>query len=222
MMAGRDEHGALHLVLNHIPRSRPRAVGLLLAARARKSDELTLAGFTTCFIVGLLTIPAYLSGNVANDALSGADLAAVVVTRHQEGALLAFGAMMVTSAVAWVGLWLGRRDERGGTAVASAVLVLAVGSAGLMANAATMGGAIRHRNSVRCLGCPELCAGAGWVWPPPSWEQLGWPALRRCIRRAGAARGVLLPCNLRMLGVMRNVPFRRCTPCCRGQLAASR
>ncbi len=101
----------LHLLLNHVP-TVGFGVGcaLFVASLLGKSEDLKRASLVVFFIIALLAIPAYLTGNSASFALR--DDPAVsqdLVAAHQNAAMLALVAMEVTGLVAWAALWRCRR-----------------------------------------------------------------------------------------------------------------
>jgi hypothetical protein len=197
----------LHLLLNHFPTvGLGIALGLLLAALLKKSEDLKHASFVAFFLLGLVAIPAYLTGSAAQIVLEDQpDVSQQVVTAHQDAALLALILMEITGLVAWIALWRFRRWHQ------TAVLVLAIVTFGLMARAANIGGHIRHpeiRAAATAEPAPEwprtAAAGAAlvldnpWVWP--ICEVFHFVGL--CL-----LFGVVLLVNLRLLGFVKGVAF---------------
>src|ERR1700678_852223 len=109
-----------HLLLNHVP-TVGFVIGLILylTALVAKSDELKRASLVIFAGIALLTIPTYVSGNAAEEALcAGGTKAAAcadptvsktLIETHEGAALLAFAAIILTGAFAWLGLWQMRR-----------------------------------------------------------------------------------------------------------------
>jgi uncharacterized membrane protein len=197
----------LHLLLNHFPTvGLGIALGLLLAALLKKSEDLKHASFVAFFLLGLVAIPAYLTGSAAQIVLEDQpDVSQQVVAAHQDAALLALILMEITGLVAWIALWRFRRWHQ------TAVLVLAIVTFGLMARAANIGGHIRHpeiRAAATAEPAPEwprtAAAGAAlvldnpWVWP--ICEVFHFVGL--CL-----LFGVVLLVNLRLLGFVKGVAF---------------
>ena len=195
----------LHLLLNHVPTvGLGIALGLLLAALLKKSEDLQQASFVGFFLLGMLAIPAFLTGSAAHFALQ--DQPAVsqqVIAAHRDAALLALIVMEITGFVAWIALWRFRRWHR------TVILVLAVVTFGLMASAANIGGHIRH---------PEILV-EGAVAPVQQWPRAAeagaalvldnpwvWP-ICEVFHFVGLCLlfGVVLLVNLRLLGVVRGV-----------------
>jgi hypothetical protein len=206
----------LHLLLNHFPTiGLGIALGLLVASLLKKSEDLKQASFVAFFVLGLLAIPAYLTGSAAQVVLQDrSDVSQEVIAAHQDAALLALILMEITGLVAWTALWRFRTWHQTG------ILVLAIVTFGLMASAANIGGHIRH---------PEILA-EGMAAPVPAWPRTAaagaafvldnpwvWP-ICEVFHFVGLCLllGVVLLVNLRLLGFVRGVAFtdvNRLLPC---------
>ena len=195
----------LHLLLNHVPTiGFGLGLGLFVASLLAKSEDLKQASLVVFFIIALVAIPAYLTGNAANFVLQ--DEPAVsqdVVAAHQDAAMLALVPMEVTGLLAWFALWRFRRWH------VVALLVLSVLTIGLMARAATLGGEVRHPEiladgtAASAPGWPRAAAaGAAFVLDNP-WV---WP-ISEIFHFVGLCLlfGIVLLINLRMLGVVTGV-----------------
>jgi uncharacterized membrane protein len=204
----------LHLLLNHVPTvGTVVAIGLLLLALVRRNDHLKHASLETFFIVALLTLPAYLTGVAAQTAIEGRDgVEQAIVDLHHDAAIFAFILMQITGAVAWVALWQFRRRGYPAGWSIPAVLVLAVLTISVMGRTATLGGEIRHQE-IRIEDATPAVPGAGWLtkdgiqrlvtenpWVWPAAETLHFIGLCMVI-------GILGLVNLRMMGVMKGIPF---------------
>jgi len=145
----------VHLLLNHVPTiGFGFGIGLLLASLVRDSADLRRASYVVFFVVALVAIPTYLSGNAADFVLrTQRELLQDVVTAHQNAAMLALIPMEIVGLVSWLALWQSRRWHQ------PAVLALSIVTFVLMARAANIGGQIRH---------PEIVA-AGAAASAPSW-----------------------------------------------------
>ena len=145
----------VHLVLNHVPTiGFGFGIGLLVASLVRDSADLRRASYVVFFVVALVAIPTYLSGNAADFVLrTQRELLQDVVTAHQNAAMLALIPMEIVGLVSWLALWQSRRWHQ------PAVLALSIVTFVLMARAANIGGQIRH---------PEIVA-AGAAASAPSW-----------------------------------------------------
>ncbi|MBZ5578216.1 MAG: hypothetical protein LAP40_16765 [Acidobacteriia bacterium] len=213
----------LHLLLNHFPViGTIIALFLLMVAVAAKSDDLKRASLAIFLGIALLTIPTYLTGNAAEEGICKADIAApcpepgvskALIDAHESAALVAFGFMELTGAFAWLGLWQFRRTSRLSRGTLATVLLLSLVTFGLMARVSNLGGEIRHPEIRSDLTAPatrsaekplarhigELVQGGlGWIWP--TCETLHFIGL--CL-----LFGVTAVVDLRMLGLMKGVPF---------------
>jgi uncharacterized membrane protein len=205
----------VHLLLNHFPTvGFGIGLGLFLAALFAKSEELKRTSLIIFVVMALLSFATYVSGNAAQMVIKGREgVFDALVKAHQDAALLAFIFMEVTGALAWLALWQYRQTSRTQTWTVVTVLVLSITSFGLMARAANLGGEIRHPEiatdaDTGASSSPELIKTATivasfvidnpWVWPGS--ETLHFIGLSLLF-------GIILTVNLRMLGVIRNVPF---------------
>ena len=195
----------LHLLLNHFPTiGLGIALGLHVAALLKQSEDLKQASFVGFYLLGLVAIPAYLTGGAAQVVLQDQPgVSQDVMAAHQDAALLALIVMEIMGFVAWAALWRFKRWHEAG------VLVLAAVTFGLMASAANIGGHIRH---------PEIMVD-GAVEPVPGWPRTAaagaafvidnpwvWP-ICEVFHFVGLCLlfGVVLLVNLRLLGFVRGV-----------------
>ncbi len=206
----------LHLLLNHFP-TIGFVVGLTLymAALASKSMELKRASYVIFFMIAVIAIPAYFTGNAAERVLrESPGVSEVLIGRHEGAALVALIFMEITGFVAWAGLWHFHRVRQLGRWNMTAVLVLAVLTFGLVARAASIGGEIRHPEISAASPAPTeensgpvggfgRAAGSyvtanPWVWPAA--EALHFVGL--CFLFT-----VVLIVDLRILGIAKRLPF---------------
>jgi uncharacterized membrane protein len=207
----------LHLLINHVPTvGSVIGLGLFMMALVRRSDHLKRASLEVLFLVALISIPAYLSGNTAQAVVTGREgISDAAIAAHQDAAMVALVFMQLTGAAAWFGLWQYRRLAHPGRGTLTAVFVLSVLTLVLMARAATVGGEIRHEE-IRAAeaateeiqaNAPEagwLTAGSitsfvnGYAWVWPASETLHFIGL--CFLFAA-----VLPVNLRMVGLLKDV-----------------
>jgi uncharacterized membrane protein len=207
----------LHLLLNHVPTvGTIMALGLLLLAFAKKSDDLTRASLAVFFALALVSLPTYMTGYPAEKVVKerpGVSLE--LIAQHQSAALLALVLMEVTGVVAWFGLWQARKPTGRARWIAPAVLALAVVTIVQMASAANVGGEITH---------PEILSGgqasaatgvlapavfrSGFIARYQFRHPMAWPTLE-ALHFIGLCLlfGVVLVGNLRILGLMRTAPF---------------
>jgi uncharacterized membrane protein len=207
----------LHLLLNHVPTvGSVVALGLLILALVRRDERLKHAGLEVLFAIALLTLPVYLSGVAAHQKLRDQPGVSDDAMRvHHDAALAGFTVTELAGFVAWIALWQSRRRGHAARGLVPAVTLLSIVALGLMARAATLGGEIRH---------PEIRAdiSAGAEAPADDPERFvttrismfmvnstwGWPACETVhFLGLSLSFGVLLAVNLRILGVMRQVPF---------------
>lgn len=207
----------LHLLMNHVPTvGTVVGLGLMLLALVRRNDHLMHASLEVFFVIALLTLPVYLTGVAAEEAIEGLEgVSGAAIETHESAALLAFVWMQITGLVAWLALWQSRRVARPSRASVGAVLLLSVLTVALMARAASIGGEIRHPEIVASGQTAAAAAGEpiGWMTS----EAIGgfvtefpwvWPAAE-CLHFLGLCLvfGVLLAVNLRVLGAMKGLSF---------------
>jgi len=210
----------VHLLLNHFP-TVGFVIGLMLfvTSLAAKNNELRRVSLVLFVAIALVTIPAYVSGNAAEEVLcpGGAKVTVCadpsvsnsLIQTHEGAALLAFAAIILTGAFSWLGLWQMRRTSRAENWNLAVILLLSLVAFGLAARAANIGGEIRH---------PEMRAAEETVTPEGHLARkvgsfvlalpYGWPSLET-LHFIGLSLliGVILLIDLRMLGVMKNVAF---------------
>ena len=207
----------LHLLLNHVPTvGTIVALGLLLLAFAKKSDDLTRGSFALFFAIALVSLPTYMTGYSAEAVVKerpGVNLE--LINEHQSSALLALVFMEATGVVAWFGLWQARKPTGRSRWAAPSVLLLSVITIALMANVANIGGEITHPEIVS-QGQPSASIGA---LAPAALRSAAiryyqfhhpnaWPTLE-ALHFIGLSLlfGVVLVGNLRILGFMRTAPY---------------
>ena len=204
----------LHLLLNHVPTvGSVVALGLLLLALVRRNEHLEHAGLEVLFVIAVLTLPVYMSGVAAHQKLRDRpELSDDAMRVHQDAALAGFAVTEFAGFVAWIALWQSRRRGRAARGLVPAVTLLSIVALALMARAANLGGEIRHpeilsTGAAAPVGDPErflttvistYMVDSPWAWPAA--ETVHFLGLSLTF-------GVLLAVNLRILGVMRQVPF---------------
>jgi uncharacterized membrane protein len=209
----------VHLLLNHFPTvGMIIGLGLFAVGLLSKSNDLKRASLVIFLGLALLTIPTYMSGNAAQDAIcmgdpkapcSDAAVSKAAIQTHEGAALVAFAVMQLVGAFSWLGLWQYRRASRMPAVTLSIILLLSLATLALMTRAALIGGEIRHPE-VRADSQPatageplgrELGAwvqSVPWVWP--TCETLHFVGL--CL-----LFGIAATVDLRVLGMMRGIPF---------------
>jgi hypothetical protein len=209
----------LHLVMNHVPTvGAAVALSLLLLAFARRNEHLKHAGLEVLFIIALLALPVYVTGVAAQREMrERTDISVDAVRIHHDAALIGFSVMEFAGFLAWVALWQMRRLGRAGRGVVPAAMLLLVVALGIMGRAANLGGDIRHTeirtadagegtvapaegdpNRFMTSAISRVAVYSTWVWPAA--EAVHFLGL-------SLSFGVLLAVNLRILGVMKQIPF---------------
>jgi hypothetical protein len=202
----------LHLVLNHVPTvGAVAALGLLIVAFIRGDEPLKLVGLEVLFAIAVLTLPVYMTGVAAFQKLRDQPgISETTIHLHQDVALFGFIWMEFAGFVGWVALWQARRRGRAGAGMVAAATGLTIVALVVMGRAANLGGDIRHPEiggaAVTAIDPTAFFASkisfvmvnSPWVWPAS--ETVHFLGLSLTF-------GVLLAVNLRILGVMKQVPF---------------
>jgi hypothetical protein len=136
-----------HLILNHIPLIGIGFVILLLIiALLRRSSELKNVALVFTVIVALWAIPAYLTGEPAEEIVE--DMPGIsedLIHEHEEMAEKAFIFIEVVGGIALIGLVGGRFNRKLGDTLAVITLVGLLAGGGLIAYTANLGGKIHHQ-----------------------------------------------------------------------------
>jgi hypothetical protein len=200
-----------HLLLNHFPSvGTVLALGLLISARYKRSEDMTRASLVMFVIMALLTIPTYVTGAAARGAIEGTEeISTLAIQAHQDAATLGFISLLITGWVSWFALWQHRRLGHSHDWTVVAVLLLSIVTLGFMVSAGRLGGYINH---------PEIVPADVRAEGADSWVvdlaariidgAILWPTLE-ALHFMGMAVlfGVALLVSLRMLGLAKNVPF---------------
>ena len=215
----------VHLLLNHLP-TIGFGVGLVIyiIAYFGKHDLLKKACLILFFLVAVMAIPTFVSGNAAERVVCPGgecppDVSMDTIRAHEDAALIAFVVMEITGFFAWLALWQLRRAPQLASWNWNLILILAVATFGLMALAAAEGGEIRHpeiraasktapsevdaepyQGIARTIGGTVAGnTGIGWLWP--AFEALHFVGL--CMLFA-----VVLAVDLRILGMAKGLSFQ--------------
>jgi hypothetical protein len=207
----------LHLLLNHVPTvGAIVALGLLIVAFIRRDEPLKLVGLEVLFAIAVLTLPVYMTGVAAFQKLRNQPgISDTAIRLHQDVALFGFTWMEFAGFIGWVALWQARRRGRAAAGMVAAATALTIVALVVMGRAANLGGDIRHPEIRTDLSTgaaatavdPEqflaskisnVMVNSPWAWPAS--ETVHFLGLSLTF-------GVLLAVNLRILGVMRQVPF---------------
>lgn len=205
----------MHLLLNHVPTvGTIVALGVLLLAFAKRSDEMKRGALALFFAIALVSLPTYMTGYSAQAAIKGRPgVSAELIQRHQASALVALIFMEATGIVAWFGLWQGRKPTGASRWNAPVVLLLATVTIGLMASAANIGGEITHPEILAPGEKPAtVIAPRSFMTPNIGHFQFthpfAWPMLES-LHFIGLCLlfGVVLAGNMRILGFMKSASF---------------
>ena len=135
----------LHLLVNHIPVLGSIAVvGLIFWARYKQNDVLTKLSLQLMVLIGVLTIPAYFTGEPAEENIEHlAGVSESLIERHEELALYGLIAAIVMGSLGLWELYLSRKKKMKSWfwKVNAAVGIIALIFMALIAN---QGGEIRH------------------------------------------------------------------------------
>jgi uncharacterized membrane protein len=204
----------IHLLLNHFP-----TVGFIIGLAiyfvslfGGTHHHLKQAALVILVGIAIVTIPVYVTGNAAEEALRGnpeisGQVSLKLMEMHEGAALASMIFMEITGAIAWLALWQLRRFGRVSRWTSGVVLVLGVLTLATVSRAATLGGEIRHpeirvteEQPAEQLGrqIGNFVRDTPWVWV--TCETLHFVGLSVLI-------GVILLADLRVLGVIRGVPF---------------
>lgn len=150
----------LHLMLNHIP-----LVGigfvilLLIIALFRKSNTLINISLIFVILVALWAIPAYLTGEAAEDMVEGLPgISEQLIEAHEESAKIAFIFIEVVGVLALLTLFARRYYTKLGNILTILTLLGLIVGGGLIAWTANQGGKINHpeiRSDTSALSVPS-------------------------------------------------------------------
>jgi uncharacterized membrane protein len=141
-----------HLILNHIP-ILGSIFGLVLIGYGLffKNNTISIAGLVTIVIVGLFTIPAFLTGEQAEHAVEKMiGVSQSAIEEHEEQAEIAYWLMLMCGAIALGTLLSAKATQKLSPPLLWINLVMLLIVAVLMARVGYSGGTIHH---------PEINAG---------------------------------------------------------------
>jgi uncharacterized membrane protein len=131
----------VHLLLNHFPTvGFGIGLALFLVALAVRNEPMKRAGLVIFFLMALITIATYVSGNAAESVIKGRpDVSQALIREHEGAAFWGYLFMEITGFMAWLGLWRFRVIKRLTTWNLAAVLVLSILTFVTMMRAADLG-----------------------------------------------------------------------------------
>lgn len=133
----------VHLFLNHVPIIGGVGALLLLAwGLYRHSIDVTLAALAAFVLVGLISVPVFLTGQSAVEFLDAPRQA--MLAEHKDAAIAAMVGLEAAAAVALAALFVWRTTHRFPMFPAVATLILGMAATALVVRAANLGGEIAH------------------------------------------------------------------------------
>ncbi|MBI4459521.1 MAG: hypothetical protein HY648_05635 [Acidobacteria bacterium] len=136
----------VHLLLNHVPvNGVVFGLVILAAALLRKSAGLTKTALITFVLIGLLTIPTYLTGEPAEEVVERiAGVSEDDIEHHEEWALWALIAAQALALTSALGLFLSRKTKSVPASMAMVCLFLAIATLGIFTWTVHLGTRIQH------------------------------------------------------------------------------
>ena len=135
----------VHLMLNHIP-----VVGMILAlflfavAAVKRSDDIVKVILALFVLLGLVSIPVYLTGEPAEEAVEHLPgVSHDFIEAHEDAAAYALASVEVLGVASLVGLFLFRRSRLPQWFVA-VILILSIVASAVMVRTGNLGGQVRH------------------------------------------------------------------------------
>jgi hydrogenase-4 membrane subunit HyfE len=138
----------IHLALNHLPIAGVFFGVLFLAfSLLKKSSGAKLAGLTLFILSGLSILPVFLTGEGAEEIVEHKPgVTESLIHQHEEAAEIAFYLTLTASVLALIAFVVEKKSSQVKYSQRLTALVLAIGvvCGALLANAAHLGGMIRH------------------------------------------------------------------------------
>ena len=206
-----------HLLLNHFPIiGAIVGVGLLLLSFCENGQDLRRSSLVVFVVAALLTIPAFITGFGAQvELLEDAAVSNDLIQRHLGSAELTVWFMMVTGALAAVGLWQPSRQMRPARWHTWGVLLVSLVTVVLLARTGNTGGEILHSEVE--FGSQDTTAEAFIAYfepSPPAFSRLmiasqWWWVFMMTLHFVGLVLivGTIGILNLRVLGFAKPLPI---------------
>lgn len=203
----------LHILLNHFPSMGfVFGLGFFITAIVLDNDLMKRACLVLFAILGVLSIPTYISGAASMWALNGdPGSPQSLINHHRDVALLAFIGLGITGCAAWLILWRVRTGAAMTNRALYTVLGLALVTLLLMAEAGHEGGFITHEE---IRGAEQLAATDENVGRTVNLENtfnsalFAFPGMETLhFLGMGMIFGTVLFLTLRVLGFLKIIPF---------------
>lgn len=188
-------------------------IAIYALALISKSIDLKKASLTVFLMIALISVPTYVTGNAADGVLGDQrpEVSIEALHAHQSVALLGLIFIEFTGLLSWVALWRHRRTGGFTGWHLGGVLVLALLTMGVMAQAANIGGLINHPE---IRGDEQIPAALGLFSDETIKEFVltdhtnSW-VIGETLHFIGLSVlfGIVLLLDLRMLGLMKRIPF---------------
>lgn len=136
----------LHLLLNHFPILGTLFGFCLLAyGLIRSNKTLENAGLVTFIIITLITIPAFMTGEEAEETVESLQgVSEYYIEQHEEIAEIALWLMVSTGSLALLTFIVSKIKDNRALILKTITVFLAAGTFGLMTAVGNYGGKIRH------------------------------------------------------------------------------
>lgn len=136
----------LHLAINHIPVVGTALTLFLFTIGAlKKNDEWIKASFLLLFVIALSAIPAFFSGEAAEEVAEKIPgVLESLIERHENAAKISMVVEMTAGLLALLGLILYRLNKSVPSWLKVLFFLILICAGGLMARTANLGGQIRH------------------------------------------------------------------------------
>jgi len=204
-----------HLILNHFPSvGAVFALCLLVASYYVGSLDLRKASLIAFVVIGLLTIPTFITGASAGWEIRSRDgISWDAITHHMDAAIVSFGLLLAAAWLAWIALWQYRRYSAPHKLLEPGVLVVSLLALLTLVRTGGRGGDINHPEIVTqeamdaAVGASDTGLAASienWVIGSP----YVWPTME-AVHFMGMAVlfGVLVLIVARMFGLARTASF---------------
>lgn len=148
----------LHLLLNHFPiLGSLFAAGVLLAGIILNDRKVNQVGLVSLVIFTLLTIPAFLTGEGAEEIIEEyPGISHAAIHEHEEAGEFGLWVMVFAGVVALAAFWLQRRREHLHRTVSIVACVVALVAFGIFYRVGLTGGEIRHPEIIKPLEVPGV------------------------------------------------------------------